>query len=338
MMSAKEKSPSLGKITPFDNVSLELEVRPGYACNNNCVFCVNRRCHYKSFPLEVITGQITDWSRRGCKNLVITGGDPLISPDFFKILNFAKENGFKRIEIQTNGRMLCYEEFVKKIMEVQPMRYEFFVSLHFSDKESHKKYTRADGFEQVIAGIKNLLKNNLSVSISTVVMKQNLDCLGDVTDLLRSMETRKLQLKQQFRQIDGYSVREHFKDFVPQMSTVARKIRKVIKDNCKDIRFVVNEIPLCILGKDMEGYMTTPTNPQRVNPMMESVVPSVRQGKFKLKSDFKIIALSQMMKNMFVFSDRCAVCSCRAACKGIRRDYSEVYGFSELRPIKGQRN
>jgi len=79
----------------------ELDVKVGYVCNNNCLFCLNKdKRYFKEYPLEVLKNQIDVSAKNGCQKLIISGGEPLISRHFFDLLNFAKEKGIKRIEIQ----------------------------------------------------------------------------------------------------------------------------------------------------------------------------------------------------------------------------------------------
>jgi MoaA/NifB/PqqE/SkfB family radical SAM enzyme len=292
------------------------DIKLGFACNNHCLCClVEHVKEYRAFPWKMLTRHIENSAQSGCRNLIVSGGEPSVNPDFIKLLHFAKDAGFQAIQIQTNGRMMSYEAFVKKIMEVRPMRYSFLISLHFPEKELYNSYTRSDGFDQVISGIKNLVKNGLSLKINTVVMKPNLGLLGDITDLVRSLGVK----RQQFRMIDGHGVREYYDKFVPPISTAARSIRRVIEKNkCGDFKLDVHELPLCVLGRDMESHMSPPVNPDRVNMSLGSTT----------------VKFTRVMEESFVFSDRCAACSYRSTCKGIRKGYSKIYGFDELKPIK----
>jgi MoaA/NifB/PqqE/SkfB family radical SAM enzyme len=297
----------------------QLDIKTGYTCNNNCVFCLNRnKKSYGEYPLEALTGQIDKSARKGCRYLIISGGEPLISPNFLKILNSARDSGIKVIEIQTNARMLCYAEFLAEILKVQPVEYRFLVSLHFPDKKLQKKYCRDDGFEQVICGIKNLLKNKLSVRINTVIMKQNLGLLGEVTSILKGIGAG----SQQFRMIDGDNLGERFHGFVPRMSEAAAKVNKIIRENGNKFEIAVHEFPVCILGREMRKYLTVPPNPQREN--------------FAIGN--KVFMSDQIAKYQFVFSGGCRDCPDRPVCSGIRKGYASHYGFSELRPEKNAKN
>jgi MoaA/NifB/PqqE/SkfB family radical SAM enzyme len=293
----------------------QFEVKTGYACNNNCIFCLNQnKKYYKAFPLDDIFRYIRQAASRGCWQLIISGGEPLISPHFFDILDYARGCGFRKIDIQTNARMLCYEAFVEKMLRIGPLKYYFLVSLHFPDKRLHNFYTRAEGFDETIAGIKNLARKNLGLMLNTVIMKQNLKLLEDITAFGRSLGAKRHQL----RMIDSNLLKGLFHDFVPTMRDAAREVRAIISKSKGLTEFSVHEIPLCVLGEDMKEYLSPAVNPERKNLTIGNIV----------------VASDMIVKNQFSFSDCCEACRYRSACYGIRNEYGRRYGFAELKPIR----
>ena len=89
-------------------------------CNLNCPICFtyNRsdKKYYKSLEdLNKILDNIADeCPERDIINL--TGGEPTLHPDLFKIIEECKKAGFKRITVNTNGlKIAADKEFAKKI-------------------------------------------------------------------------------------------------------------------------------------------------------------------------------------------------------------------------------
>jgi MoaA/NifB/PqqE/SkfB family radical SAM enzyme len=241
----------------------------------------------------------------------------LISPDLFNILRSAQGYGYRYVDIQTNARMFSYEAFLERVLNIGPIRYAFLVSLHFPDKNLHNTYSRTDSFEQVIAGIKNLAKKSLPFTVNTVVMKQNLQLLGEITELVRSTGAP----KQQFRMMDGHLL-DNYRDFVPRLTDVAPGIREVIKKHRSHMEFALHEIPFCILGKDLIRYATPPINPERENLVMGNVIETSME----------------IAERQFMFSARCADCRYRALCRGIRNDYVHHYGVAEFKPFTREKD
>jgi len=240
----------------------ELDIKVGFQCNNNCIFCLNRdKKDFKVFPIEQIKRQIASFSKKqGNKKLIIYGGEPLISKNFFKILDFAKENGIDHFEIQTNGRMLAYKGLVKKLKEYGIIT--FLLSLHFPTRELYKKYMQADGFDQVIKGMENLVEFGFrkSFTVNTVVMKQTLPYLDDIIKLI----IKKGASRTQYRFIDGNNIKDRYKEFVPRYKEASPVINKIIDNYQNKIKITVREFPLCILGEKYKNNLS-PKSKNRIN-------------------------------------------------------------------------
>lgn len=80
--------------------------------------------------------------------------------NFFKIIKFAKEQGFK-ISLLTNGRMFSYKEYAKKVIKFID---EFEVIL-LGDEKTHNKITNTESYNQTIKGIKNLQELGADIKI-----------------------------------------------------------------------------------------------------------------------------------------------------------------------------
>ncbi|MDD4062718.1 MAG: radical SAM protein, partial [Candidatus Pacebacteria bacterium] len=190
----------------------ELDIKIGYNCNNNCLFCLNKDKRGFDHNLLNLKNQIKKSADAGCEKIIISGGEPLIYDSFFEILNFAKFNGIRFCEIQTNGRMLSYDDFVKEIKNIFEDA-SFLVSFHYPDAEMYKKYSRSDGFRQVLKGLNNLKNHKLKVTTNTVLFKGNYMELPKIVDILDKYGCDSIQ----FRFIDGRNVFDQFHDFVPKM-------------------------------------------------------------------------------------------------------------------------
>lgn len=95
-----------------------LDLKVGFSCNNNCRFCVqgNKRKKYG----DKSTAELKKLLRKGAKGhdrLILTGGEPTIREDLPELVGFAKEIGFKQIQIQTNGRRFAYRDFCEELIK-----------------------------------------------------------------------------------------------------------------------------------------------------------------------------------------------------------------------------
>ncbi|GAI31842.1 unnamed protein product, partial [marine sediment metagenome] len=81
--------------------SVELEVTK--ACNSKCIHCIasageKRQYEFNSDELDCILKQLKE---KDFKEIIVTGGEPFMREDIFKIMNSIKEYGFEII-LNTN--------------------------------------------------------------------------------------------------------------------------------------------------------------------------------------------------------------------------------------------
>jgi uncharacterized radical SAM superfamily Fe-S cluster-containing enzyme len=111
----------------------------------------------------------------------ISGGEPTIHPDFFRILDIAKNKPIKHLMINTNGiRIAKDEEFVARLATYMP---DFEVYLQFDSFEEQALVTLRgkDLRETRLKAIENLNKYNLSTTLVVAIQKGVNDHeLGDV--------------------------------------------------------------------------------------------------------------------------------------------------------------
>jgi len=287
-----------------------LEIKLGYSCNNNCLFCLNKERRFFSYSTEDLKKQIKLSASKGCQYLKISGGEPLIQENFFEIIQYAKHCNILFCEIQTNGRMLCYEDFLKRIEDVFP-NVTFLVSFHCSSPEMYKKYSQVDGFYQVAEGLKNLKKHNLRFTTNTVLFKENISQLGSILDILNSIGCKNCQ----FRFIDGHNVESEFFDFVPSMKEAVGEIKKII-NNYPEINICIHEIPFCVLGEELG---------KKVSPF-----PNKEQECLNVKKE--VLTALDIAKQQFAHPN-CQNCLYESRCVGVRKSYLKFYGIKEFNPI-----
>jgi len=130
-------------------VSLELT----YKCNLDCFYCYNDR-EKPGTPLSLQQYQtlLSDLADMQTLHLMLTGGEPMVHPDFFAIGRAARELGFVT-RIRTNGHSLTHKQALRLKEEVQPYAVE--VTLHGSTADVHDRQTRVSGsFERLIKNLK----------------------------------------------------------------------------------------------------------------------------------------------------------------------------------------
>lgn len=170
-----------------------LTIETGLACNNHCEFCPQRVIRgFGAGPVELDTAELKrriDRAREdGFDEVAFSGGEPSIRKDLVELVGHARNRGFRRVFITTNGRMFAYRDLAARIIEAGLTGVS--VSLHGPNAEVHDALTGSPGsFQQAVKGLVNLraaasrLDRHLDTSTVTLVVPGNLPHLRETLEL-----------------------------------------------------------------------------------------------------------------------------------------------------------
>ncbi|MBC7327389.1 radical SAM protein [bacterium] len=115
--------------------------------------------------------------------LLLTGGEPLLHPGFFQILEGLKPLGILLI-LFTNGTLIT-KEVAKRIAQSPPYRIE--ITLYGATEKTYEAVTRIPGsYAQCLAGIEALLEQRLPLLLKTTITRQNVGELEAMRQLAHS--------------------------------------------------------------------------------------------------------------------------------------------------------
>ncbi|HSC76644.1 MAG TPA: radical SAM protein [Pseudomonadales bacterium] len=168
------------------------------ACNYACTYCVpkGKQLHRARHELSVqqfLTALDYLIEVAGIDKLRITGGEPLLSPQFDDFLRGAMQRPLKDVSITTNGQFLLQKMPVIKEAGIQRMN----VSLDTLNPVMFQKICRSGDLHTVLAGIDALLDAGIKVKINMVPMRtQNEDQIVPLLDycINRGIELRFIEL------------------------------------------------------------------------------------------------------------------------------------------------
>lgn len=172
-------------------------VRLTRACNNRCVFCLDKEPQDGSvLTLKQIRKSFSEGLKSGCRQVILSGGEATIHPEFFKIVALAKKMGYKKIQVISNGRMFAYEKFLQTAVKAGVNEITF--SLHGHNAALHDSQTGIKGsFNQAFAGLVNALKRpDLIVNIDIVINKKNYKQLADIMKFFIALGVHEFDLLQ----------------------------------------------------------------------------------------------------------------------------------------------
>ncbi len=153
-------------------------VRLTYACNNRCLFCLDRGSgRSERRPSADVRREILDGRTRGADRLILSGGEATTHPDFADLVAFGKSCGYRWVQCVSNGRMFAYPKFVARAISAGLD--EITVSMHGHTPELHDRLVGVPGaFEQASRGVRTALRSGrLVVNIDVVINALNVDHL-----------------------------------------------------------------------------------------------------------------------------------------------------------------
>jgi sulfatase maturation enzyme AslB (radical SAM superfamily) len=135
-------------------------------CNLRCRHCYIGDGLHQDLPLEKIFKVLKEFEEIQGLRLLLSGGEPLLHPHFWKINEILREYPFRSI-LLSNGILITKETSKKlRVHEVQ-------ISLD-GTKEGHESIRGEGTFEKTLQAIDNLRKANIPVSIATMIHRRNL--------------------------------------------------------------------------------------------------------------------------------------------------------------------
>jgi len=180
--SLKEKKPYVyEKIMKFDekvkngeSIAI-IQFQYDYRCNFSCVHCSVRRFQGKKRGRVFTISDVKELSRQvdemGLAQIVITGGEPLIFPDFDDVVKAIDPQKFWIVS-DTNGWLLN-EEKANHLKNIGVDKVQ--LSIDSMSATEHDEFRRKAGsYEKCIRAIDAALNAGLNIIIQTVVTKQRL--------------------------------------------------------------------------------------------------------------------------------------------------------------------
>jgi MoaA/NifB/PqqE/SkfB family radical SAM enzyme len=286
-------------------------------CNSACAHCTvaDVPADEVRSPREALA-EIIDARKRGCDELVIMRGEPTLRPELPKLAQAARRVGYRLVQIQTNGRLLCYADYFDRLVAAGVDFYE--VSLFGATAATHDAISRdAGAFEQTVAGLRRLAAApQLGHLVTVAVLAANLHELRACVDLVHELGLGRIQFNftRPVRREGRWVVEPlaRLDDAGPAIREAMRHARTL------GLAAATEAVPLC-----------------QLEPEDRAAAESAR--------DFVDVQVVDLHRRHQSFADhhrqvrplapQCATCSQRHVCPTTWAAYQELFGTDELRPI-----
>mgnify|MGYP003331525911 CR=1 FL=1 len=163
-------------------------------CNFRCSYCLpdGYKCVSKEdhLSLDEIHNLITAFAEIGIKKVRVTGGEPTIRKDLYDILSLISDiNSIKSIALTTNGYKL--PEILDKLILSGITKIN--ISIDSLNRKKFHEITFHDRLNEILAGIQELLKQQISVSTNVVLLKNINDM--EIDDFIEFTKDKYLSLR-----------------------------------------------------------------------------------------------------------------------------------------------
>ena len=139
-------------------------------CNQYCRFCSNPASGYM-LDLPTAQRQVDDFVARGYFGVILTGGEPSLSPIVPEVARYASDHGL-HVRMITNGSQLAKDGLAERYRDAGLSC--FHVSIHTARAELEDFLTGVKGsFVLAMRALERLGAVGATVNINTVINKYN---------------------------------------------------------------------------------------------------------------------------------------------------------------------
>ena len=292
-----------------------LDVILGYDCNLACDYCtITPEMRRRALPTQAILRELRDGRRAGYERVSFTGGEPTIRPDLLGLVRSASELGYEDVKVQSNGLLFAHEPNVRRLVDAGCNR--LHVSIHTHDAIRYDRMVRREATHSVMEqGLRNAVAHAESFTADVILERRTAPDVVDAVQWLHQRGVRSVHLW--FVSLTDQN-RDHLES-MPRMTDVVPYVRRAFAVGREHGMEVLSlHIPRCLLGDDTAHAWDPGSQQVRV------VTP---EATFELKD-------SKLAGQMHV--PACQGCRWEDICPGVRPDYVEVYGDSEIAAARGR--
>jgi MoaA/NifB/PqqE/SkfB family radical SAM enzyme len=288
-----------------------LEISADYRCNNRCVGCHSVNDDGPGMSSREIAAHLVRARDRGATKLWLGGGEPTLRRDGLAAAKRARELGYTTVLLQTNGMLLAYPEVARRWVEAGVTEVTF--ALKGARAATHDRLTRTPGcHELLLQGIAAMAEHGLPLSGDILAYASNVQEIPEMVGLYAGLGLRR------FSVWSLSAVDQGDRDLsaqVPRLSDVARAVTAAM-DAHPTLEIVSLHTPPCVV----------PGSHHRC------LFHAAELGLLVVNPGGHSFMLEESAIEGGTFLPRCAGCSHRATCGGLRADYLAIHGDSEIEP------
>lgn len=311
-------------------------------CNLYC-----KHCYRESSPEESIAGELTteegkklldEINRAGLQIVVFSGGEPLMRPDIFELVEYATSIGITPL-MGSNGTLITNEVALKlKECGLNAIA----ISVDSMDPEVHDDFRGSKGaLSRALSGIKNCIDAGIKVQVNCTISRYNLDKIDEVMEYANSIGAASCHMLflvdvGRGKDIDVTQLnKKEYKDTINKIITKDLDVR--VKPTCAPqykVEAMFKDIPTiggrgCIAGISYCSIL--PNGDVHICPYTPVKVDSIRERPFD--EIWEHNEVFNKLRDFTQYKGKCGSCRYIDICGGCRaRAYSATGDWLEADP------
>jgi MoaA/NifB/PqqE/SkfB family radical SAM enzyme len=315
-----------------------LELNVGMACNNRCVFCVSgdaSATERRWLPGEAAREELRRFRDLGCSSVGFLGGEPTAYPRIVDAVRWAKELGYTRVALCTNGTKLSDEAFVDALLDAGATR--FTISLHSRLPEVEDALTGLPGnFKRKLRGLVALLARKAAgrlpdnVSLNPVLNRRTFQDMTRYAEFFRGLGVDDIRFNYIWPQARVLGD----KTMVPSYRETMREIVRTVLLNEKRWRMTLSfgGVPPCMLR--WAGAELSPRASAHLAARYFDESGVDLRTRVSTNGD-RFDWGERKRDRLKTHAPGCASCLWYERCDGVWKTYAELWGLDELVPVEG---
>ena len=162
-----------------------------HGCNLACKHCwlspefKNNGRTGGHLDLDLLKGAVEEGIPLGLSSAKLTGGEPLLHPDFIKIVDYLTEKDIS-VTIETNGTLLTKE--LASYLKLHTSTWFVSVSIDGANPETHDRFRGVQGaFEKACNAVSYLAQAGFNPQVIMSIHKENIDEIEDLVTLVENL-------------------------------------------------------------------------------------------------------------------------------------------------------
>ncbi len=292
-----------------------LELAPGYACNAACLGC--HACNadpQQQMAFEEVVRWLQTARRRGAQHLWLSGGEPTLRKDFLGTLRAARQFGYQRIKVQTNGMLFAYEHFAERA--VAAGMNEASLLLRSLDPARHDALHRTQGGLRALQqGLERLRATGIRLEGDVLLTA---DTIGELPAIVRHYTDLGLR---------------HFNLWLFSLADQGDADLRALVPRLTDAMPFILEART--IAQQQGATVCSLASPHCTLPphAWDLLFDAAGMDMLVVNPGGQAFKMEASRLEAGAFHEPCQTCAVRGWCHGLRPDYVSVHGTGELRTL-----